>query len=342
MNVIKIDFKSKEISFVCQTLEDLWIIKSISDKGDSIKGNSYRRLKNEDTKESERKPVFVEVKIDKKEYSSTINSLRFTGKIISSKPEELAPLGEHHTLEIKLSNKYTLVKKDIFQHQIDLLKSSSALENKINVVVLDDESCEIYLLSGIETKNVASFKSGKHGKRYNQFFDFTNFFEEIYSVISKSKDQLIIAGPGFTKNHFSKHILEKYKVPSLVINLSNTSKSSINELLSKKEILRFFENSIIYKEKDMIDRFKENLGKNNSISVYGLKDVDNILKTGACEFVLISYNLWFKEIDKVQNIIKSAEKYKTKIHVVDESHDEVNQTLNSFGGIISVLRYKIN
>jgi protein pelota len=342
MKILKIDNKTKEISFICQTIEDLWIIKTISEKGDLIKGSSYRRFKNEETKDSYRKPVFIEIEIEKQDYSSTLNSLRFTGKITFSKPEELAPLGEYHTIEIDFSNKFTLVKKHFFEYQLDLLKNSSVLENKINVVILDDESCEVYLLSGVENKNIASLKSGKHGKRYNQFFDFNNFFEEIASIVIKSKEQLIIAGPGGTKENFSKFLKERYNVSSIVVNLSNTSKSAINELLSKKEILKFFENSIIYKERKLVERFKENVGKNNSLSVYGLKDVSEILNVGACDFILISYSLWFKEIDKIQEIIKLAEKVKTKVHVVDQTHDEINQTVNSFGGIISVLRYKIN
>jgi len=341
MKILKLDLKSNEISFICQTIEDLWIIKSIAENGDSIKGSSYRRLKNDQTGDSDRKPVFVEVSIEKQDYSSTLNSLRFTGKIISSKPTELAPLGEYHTIEVSFNNKFTLTKKNIFNYQLDLLKNANALENKVDIIILDDDSCEVYLLSGIENKLIASLKSGKHGKRYNQTFDFSSFFEEVFSIISKSKNSLIIAGPGDTKNKFHKYLKDKYNISAIVLNISNISKSSINELLSKKEVLRFFKDSILYKEKDMIDRFKEHLGKDNSLAIYSLKDVSQILESGACEFILISYSLWEKEIDLVQSLIKKAEKFKTKVHIVDPSHQEVIKTLNSFGGVISVLRYKI-
>ncbi|MDD4049525.1 MAG: mRNA surveillance protein pelota [Candidatus ainarchaeum sp.] len=341
MNIINIDYKTKEIVFIPQTIEDLWVIKTIVLEGDVISGSSYRRLKNEQTGESDRKPVFVKIDVEKKDYSSTLNSLRFTGRIIFSKPEDFAPLGEYHTIEVSLLNKFSIIKKELFDFQIDLLKKASSLKNKINVVILDDEISEIYMLSGISNENIANIKSGKHGKRYNQSFDFTNFFESIYSVISNNKEQLIIAGPGGTKNLFSRYLVEKYNISSLVVNLSSTSKSAINELLGKKEILKFFENSIIVKEKNMIDSFKENLGKDNSLAIYGYTEILNVLKTGACDFILISYSLWQKDIDKIQNLIKEAEKYKTKVHVVDERHDEVIKTLNSFGGIISVLRYKL-
>ena len=78
------------------------------------------------------------------------------------------------------------------------------------------------------------------------------------------------------------------------------------------------------------------------MSLYGLKEIDAIIKTGACEFVLISYTLWIKEMDVLENIIKSAEKVNTKVHIIDETHEEIVTILNSFGGIIAVLRYKID
>ncbi len=341
MNILKIDFKAKEISFIAHTIEDLWIIKSITQPGDVIKGSSYRRLKNDQTGESDRKLVFVEISIEKQDYSSSLSSLRFTGKIVDSKPQELAPVGEYHTIEVIFGSKYTLSKKEIFEYQVDLLKNSNSMENKINIIVLDDDLAEVFILSGIENRNIASIKSGKHGKRYNQSFDFSPFFEELYSIISKSKDQLIVAGPGGTKDLFAKYLKERYRLSSIVLNISNTSKSAVNELLTKKEVLKFFENSIIYKEKKMLDRFKENLGKDSNLSVYGYDEVLKILETGACDFVMVSYTLLTKDIDKVQSLIKFAEKLKTKVYIVDQGHEDVLKTLNSFGGIISVLRYKV-
>lgn len=342
MNILNINRKLKEISFITHTIEDLWVIKNITDIGDVIKGSSYRRLKINETGSSERKPVFVEIKIEKKEFSSSLNSLRFTGKIIFSKPEELAPIGEYHTIEVDFKNKFTIVKTDIFDHQIELLKKSNSFENKIVVLIIDDEACDVYYLSGIEKELVASLKSGKHGKRYNTSFNFENYFQEIYSVIEKYKDKLIVAGPGITKDDFLKYIKDKYKITGMPVALSNISKSSINELFLKKEVLNFFNESIVFKEQEMIEKFKENLGKDNGLFAYGFKDVKKVLETGACDFIIISYSLWLKDIDALQKLIKDAEKTKTKIHVLDENHKDVEMVVNSFGGIISVLRYKVN
>ena len=329
--------------FILQTIEDLWVLKSIIELEDIIKGSSYRRQRQEGQTSSERKPIFVSINIDKFDYSGELNSLRFTGKIIESKPSDLAPVGEHHTLEIKLNEKYTLIKNNLYNHQIDLLKKTSSLSNKISLVVLDDEKAEVFQLTDIGVKSISSINSGKHGKRYNSTYDYTDYFEKVYSIISESKDQLIIAGPGHIKSKLHDFIKSKSNSHRIIeVNLQNVSKSSINELFTKKEVSKFFENSLIFKEQEMLDTFKEHLGKDNGKAIYGLKDIKDVLDQGIIQYILISENLWKSELDKIQELIINADKLQTKIHIVDSAHEEIIKTLQSFTGIIAVLRYKIN
>jgi len=340
MNIISLQ-KDGKVVFIPQTLEDLWIIKSITDTGDTISGQSYRRARgNEADSESTRKPVFVSVSVEKFDFSKELNSLRFTGKIIDSKPQDLAPLGEYHTLEIFLNKTYTLVKPQFFSHQLELLQNNnSAFSISILLIAIDDEKANIFELTNIGTKDIAGIESGKHGKRYSSDFDFSNFFSQILSVVSRYDCQMIIAGPGATKTALSNYIKEKQRsVRILELNLSNTSKSSINELFTKVEVSRFFENSIIYKEQKIMEQFLENLGKGNNKTAYALPEVTRALELGACETILISETLWKSDIEKIQELIRKAESFKVKVHIVDDEH-EISKSLKSFGGIISTLRY---
>lgn len=342
MNILSLQ-KEGKVTFIPQTLEDLWVIKSITDVGDIISGSSYRRVRgNEADNDSTRKPVYVSIAIEKFDFSKELNSLRFTGKIVESKPEDLAPLGEYHTLEISLSKTYTLKKPQFFSHQLELLENNkSAISSSILLIALDDEKANLYELTNIGIKDLAVIDSGKPGKRYSSDFDFSSFFSEIFSIVSRFDCQVIIAGPGATKSKLSEYIKQKnsaFKI--LVISIQNTNKSSINELFSKKEVSRFFKNSIIYKEQKILDSFLENLGKNNNKVAYGLQEVSKALDLGACENILISEKLWKTELDKIQELIRKADVVKTKVHVVDEDND-VSKALRSFGGIISTLRYPL-
>ena len=64
MKVIHLNYKEKEIVFILNTIEDLWVLKSISQIGDLISGTSYRRSKIEETGDSKRIPFFVSIKIE--------------------------------------------------------------------------------------------------------------------------------------------------------------------------------------------------------------------------------------------------------------------------------------
>jgi stalled ribosome rescue protein Dom34 len=72
-----------------------------------------------------------------------------------------------------------------------------------------------------------------------------------------------------------------------------------------------------------------------------LKEISKAIEFGAIEDILISERLWKKDIDNIQNLIRKSEQIKTKVHVVDNTHENISKTLNSFGGIIGILRFKI-
>jgi len=342
MKLINLNKNSKTIVFMPETIEDLWILKNISEVGDVISGSSYRRLRQDETDKSERKPIFVEIEIEKFDFSDVMHSLRYTGRIVNSRPVNLAPIGEHHTLEIKLNEKYTIIKKNLYKHQLDLIKRSSSMLNKVLLVALDADQANVFELSDVGVSTIGSISSGKHGKRYDSNYSFNNYFDKVVDLISNYNLQLIIAGPGYVKNKFLEYLKSKLNIKNaLVINQQNIGISAVVELFSKKQVSKFFKESLVFEEQELFERFKENLGKDNGKSIYGLNEVILATDKGAVEFILISEFVWKKELDNVQKLILNAEKVNTKVHIVDESHKEIYDALNSFTGIVAVLRYKL-
>ena len=347
MKIITINKKEKTIKFVAEKLEDLWTLKTITSQGDIISGSTFRRQKDDETSSSTRKPVFVSVAIEKFDYSDSHDTLRYTGKIIFSNPKELAPLGDHHTVEIELNQPYTLQKKNLFLHEIELLKRRTD-DSCIFLITLDLERAYLFKIKSTGFSEITSIDSNISGKRYKTDTKKEDYFKEIYETINNlisnnnKHNQIIVAGPGHTKAELISYIKEKNKSFKLLeINLQNISKNSVYELFSKKEVSRFFEESIIFKENKILEDFKKNLGKNNNIVIYGLKDVFQAVSLGACKEILVSEKLWRENLDKIQEIILLAEKQKTNISVVDLKHEEIIKTITSFGGIIANLRYTI-
>lgn len=343
MKIIDINKKEKTIKFVAQRLEDLWTIKTITNVGDNISGTTYRRQKDEETSTSVRKPVFVSLDVEKFDYSDQHNTLRYTGKITFSKPKELAPLGEYHTVEIELNNVYTLKKKQLFMHEIELLKRKTT-DASVILVALDLEKSYLFNIKDVGFSEIAVVESNISGKRYKTDTKKEDYFKEIYEIITNtSNNQIIVAGPGHTKSQLSSYLKEKntsFKI--LEVNLQNITNNSVYELFTKKEVSRFFEKSIIYKENKIIEEFKKNLGQNNGLSAYGIKDITKLVSLGACKEILISEKLWREKLDEIQEVILLAEKQNSLIFVVDNKHEEIIKAINSFGEVIANLRYKID
>jgi len=344
MKLLHLNKKDKELVFISETIEDLWILKNIIEIGDLIKGTSYRRQRQDELNSSVRKPVFVVISIEKFDYSSELDSLRFTGKIIESKPQDLAPIGEHHTIEIKLNEKYVLIKNNLYEHQINLIKRTNNFKANILLIAIDDESSDIFKISNTSISSVAKINSPKSGKRYECDEQKKQYFENVFEVIAKFvANQIIVAGPGFTKSDLISFLkLKNNKFKLNEVSIQNTSKSSINELFTKKEVAKIFENSLLIKEQEILNSFKENLGKNNGKAIYGIKEISYALSKGAIKEILISERFWRDNMDLIQKLVLSAEKLKTYVHIIDSSHNEIIKTLNSFGGLIANLRFKIN
>ncbi|MFH0906485.1 MAG: hypothetical protein V1824_04065 [archaeon] len=341
MEILNLNKKDKRVIFIPRTIEDLWTIKSIVQEADLISGSSSRRLRvNEESGESERKPIFVKLKIEKCEYSNTLDSLRFTGKIIEGKPLEIAPIGEYHTIEIKLDEKYTLEKCDLFEHEIELLKNSTKISSLVLLVIISYEEAEFFKLTDIGIKEITTIVSGKSGKRYTSDFKQEEYFEKIYEVISQQKQiNLILAGSGRLKSELHNYISSKSKSYRILeVNIQNTSKNAVYELFTKDEVSKFFTNSVIYSQKKLLDIFLENLGKDNGRAVYGINEIEKYLSLGAMEFILINEDYWKNNKDKLVSIINLADNYKTKVLVVDNTFD-ISKNIKSFGGIIGNLRY---
>jgi protein pelota len=343
MKIIELNKKEKTIKFLPEKLEDLWTIKTITVIGDVVSGTTYRRQKDEETATSTRKPVFVSVSVEKYDYSSLHNTLRYTGKIIFSNPKELAPLGDYHTIEIELNSVYTLKKKQIFLHEIELLKRKTT-DSSVVLVALDLEKAHLFNIKDVGFSEITVVESHLSGKRYKTDTKKEDYFKEIYEIITTTENnQIIVAGPGHTKSQLALYLKDKQKsLNVLEVNLQNITSNSVYELFSKKSVARFFEKSIIYKENNILEDFKKNLGKNNGLVGYGLKDVKKLVSLGACKEILITEKLWRENIEKVQDIILLSEQQKTIVSVVDTKHEEITKVINSFGGIVTNLRYKID
>ena len=107
MKIVKQDTKNGIIEVVPETLDDLWHLSHIVEVNDNVSSKTTRRIQDNtgDKLRSDRgvkKTFYLGIDVEGINFHLFTGKLRLTG-VITRGPEDLIPLGSHHTLEVKLN-----------------------------------------------------------------------------------------------------------------------------------------------------------------------------------------------------------------------------------------------
>jgi len=344
MRKIKVDLKENLIELIPESLDDLWFLERIIEKGDLVSGTSERKIKAEEGRKAEKIIIWVEIEAEKIEFHESFKQLRISGPMKAMKPIEFFEANSFHSIEIGIKNKIRMKKKKIKQFQLDSIEKAvkNTGRNKLLLVVLDDEEAVIAEATekGIKTKTV--IKAGKQGKRFKQEKTKENkYFEELIKKITEEKStRVLIAGPGFTKSDFKKFLGNKnIKLNAVFENTNSVGKTGLNELLKNGTIEKIMKESLLIKENKKMEEIMIEARKEKSLIEYGLKEIKKAAENGAVEELIVSDKKFFEERGEIQELMEKVESFKGKIMLFSSEH-EAGEYLNGFGGIIAVLRFK--
>ncbi len=324
MKIIFSNLKENKIKLKPEKLDDLWILKDIIEKGDSVEGYTVRSIDYSGKKE--KKKIFVKIEVEKTTFGS--DELRVMG-LIKEASEDI-PHG-HHTFEIKMDIPFTLY-HNWKKYEIERIKNSSVKPIPVLVCILDDDECDFYSVES-RINHIGHF-SGTTGKMFST--DNNKYYNEVAKFISGHElSNVIIAGPGFAKEKI-KNILKGSEKRIYVDSVSSTGDVGLNEVIKRGLLDKIVQKSLISEETKTIEKFFTEL-KKDGLVIYGRGETKKALDSGALETLLIS--------DKVlrdnENLLKEAEKMKTEVKIISSHHPSGEQFYN-FGGVGGFLRYKLN
>jgi protein pelota len=343
MNIIKPCFDKGFVIVKINVNDDLWYLENVIEKGDLVKTRTLRNIFIERQGKQvkvEKKPMILEVEVEKIEFQKFTNQLRLTGKIVEG-PENVQ-LGSYHTIEVKLGTVLTIYKKEWKQYQIDRLKKALTKVPDVLISVVDSSQATFGMLkrSGVE---IISELRNPHSTTQEED-KLPEFYKNITSEIEKLSEKvqrIVLAGPGFTKEHVQKIIQENYpdlKSKLIIDTTTSATSSGINEILKKGTLDKIIKESEIVKESQIIQEFFTHLNKDDGLSVYGLdqiKDADNV---GAVKILLISdENIRKEEVDK---LARQVEEKKGQVEIISRTH-ELGEQFHRMGGLGAILRFRI-
>ena len=350
MRIVYQDTKKGVIEVVPETLDDLWHLSHIIEEGDLVSSLTSRRIQDStgERLRSDRgikKTFFMGVRVEEISYHKYTGKLRATGTIEQG-PEDLVPLGSHHTLDLKLKNSVKIKKERWSRWNIKRLKDAMKASKKPSalIIAIEDDVADIGIIRqyGIDYFGpIIGNLSGKRIVQKNRKKVINDFFTELADAIEGFKDvqTIVLAGPGFSKGDFYDFLNQKFPEiakKSLLESTGAGGRSGIAEVLKKGLIEKMATEGRIAYEIRMVEMVLEEIGKSSKTVAYGKKEVKEAAESGAAETLLVIDEM-VRERD-VENLMDLVENMGGKVMIVSSEHDGGKQ-LTSLGGIAALLRY---
>ncbi|NVM53093.1 MAG: mRNA surveillance protein pelota [Candidatus Helarchaeota archaeon] len=359
--IIEKDLKLGKIELQVDNLDDLWQLYNIIEPEDLVFAQTFRRIRQKKEMlrpdSGEKVKMYLGILVKGVEFHAFSNRLRVRG-LIKKGPMDLITLDSHHTINIEINSRF-LIKKEKWSkfHLIRLEDAVAESEaQQILIAVIDEREVTIGLVTSIGIKIITHFQENIPGKRFKITYheqSLQKFYQEISTVLVENNKMynvqaIIVAGPGFAKEHFSRYLREKVpeiEVPISIENASNASKSGIYEVIKRGATSKILGKLRLFQESDLIDEVLRRLGKNQNDITYGFNEIKNLAQTNAIDKLLLT-DVFLREQSiemrkEIDEVIRNVEKNKGKIHIISTLHPAGEQ-LNSLSGIAALLRFPIS
>ncbi len=353
MQITYQDKKKGVIELRPETLDDLWHLSHIVAEGDIVSSKTTRRIQDisGDKIRNDRgvkKTFTLGVLVESVSFHLFTGKLRIIGSIVKG-PEDLIPLGSHHTIEAKLNTPLKIEKEKWSKYVLGRIKQAIDASKKLSsiIVLLEDDTADLGLMRqfGIEYFGpIVGNISGKRVISKNRKKNIENFYQTVVDSILKFNEvqTIIIAGPGFYKNDFLKFLEDKHPdlaKKSILENTGSGGRVGINEVLKKGVVEKLATENRVAFEISAIDNILKEIAMNSQLLVYGKKQTSDAINLGAVEKLLVLGTMVRSE--DLESAMDMVENMSGEVLVISSQHDGGKQ-LEALGGLAATLRYPIS
>jgi peptide chain release factor subunit 1 len=238
---------------------------------------------------------------------------------------------------------------------LDILEDQLEHSDVFGLIVMDKREATVGTLRGNNVKVISNLTSGVPGKyktggqsaaRFARLREEAAkvFYKRIAEVANKELvgnkklKGLLVGGPGHTKNEFVDGDFLNNEIKEKVLGIADityTDEFGLQDLIDKSK--EFISQQAITKEKEILTKFFETLGKESGKIVYGEKDVVKALNNGVVEILILTDEI---EDNLAEELEELASKFGTDTEIVSTKLQE-GQQLKHLGGIGAILRYSM-
>jgi protein pelota len=332
-----------EIALLPESVDDLWHLKHLIEKGDLVFALTFRKVESVTDKlrpeKVERKPMRLGIRVESVEFDRFVNRLRISGIIESGQDA-----GSHHTISVEPLRDVSIIKR--WRHdQLDRIKKAVQESKRPEIAILTIEAgdANIGILRQYGVEEVASItQSGGKLELGSQ----NDFFSRIYEqLIQTSAENYVIAGPGFVKEDFIKFAKQAdphFSERTVVENTTSVGISGFQEVLRRGAIDRLIKDAHLVRETRLMDELLAEIAADGK-AAYGMAEVAKAQQWGAIDTLLIADETLRNEREKgttIDELLTTV--YNSKGRVVVFSTDfEPGKRLANLGGVAALLRFKL-
>lgn len=333
-----------EIALTPETLDDLWHLKYIIEKGDLVFSVTKRKAEGSTDKlrpeKVEKKTVRLGIRVEDVEFHKFSNRLRVHGTI-----EHGMDVSSYHTLNIEDGVNLS-INKIWKKDQLERVNEAEAAAKRPKVVIvgIEEGDADIGLVRhyGIEMYSHITQSSGKGEGTLREVF-FKMILDQLKHAAAES-ETIVVAGPGFTKEDFMKYLRSNEPEMAegvLTEDTSSIGMSGFQEVLRRGAVDRIMEESRIARESSLMEELLKEIALDGK-AAYGPEEVKKALDYGAIETLLVADEMLRLEREKgnIDSLLMAVERAQGKV-VVFSTEFEPGQKLHALGGIAALLRYKI-
>ena len=344
MRVLKKNLRGDEgeITLLPESLDDLWHLQHILERGDLVFAQTHRKVAAIADKarpeKMERRAVRLGIRVEDIEFHIYSNWLRLHGQIKSG-----IDVGAYHTLNIEIGTDLSIIKRHWRPDQLQRIEEAVAESQRPKVVLalVEEGEATIGVLRQFGVQMAAELRSGS-GKGGGEDLR-AAFFRDVAEAMNQAAGegaQVILAGPGFAKEDLKRLIDSSYPELAERITMDDASsigRSGFQEVLRRGAVKSALESSRIALEARLIEDLFCEIATNGR-AAYGLKEVETAVNYGAVEHLLVLDELVRSR--KADEIMRAAASGRGKV-VIFSSEFEPGERLRSLGGLAALLRFKI-
>jgi len=341
MRVLEKDANSGSVRIMPEADEDIWHLFNVLEEGDLVTASTTRREEKQADKlraeRSEKKGMTLGIRAEKIEFSEDDIRLRVLGTIETG-PQDI---GQHHTLIFEVGESLMITKTKWKASQFDRLERAvkESRRPKILFVSLDQDEATIAVLRQFGLKEIASIRSMRSGKQYEEKSKEDTYHKEIISKMESliaENMPVVLLGPGFEKEALADSLKQAGIKGVHVHHTGQSGMAGVNELIKTGMGAAILRESSVGMEMEAMEKLKAEIGK-DGLAAYGPNEINGAANAGAIDTLLI-LDSKLREED-MDDLIRTVESQQGKVLIISGQHDS-GKELSALGGMGALLRYK--